>query len=296
MLSLEQAREFIRLNKDRNQEGPWSPLDWGIRYAYFTQKPLINAESRERFVNLLGPGASIEAYEMDGKSGYKILTCRQLSRNEINSLLRDVRSGVSVPSPKPHAVVGSISSGARRRNRKLPSASTSSSGGVLLPHGSPELPVVELWGGDIHLDVIEDLQLLNPTIYDGAQLPSISRSQNQNQNQDQVIVDLSRLEEEYLAAEAPSVKIPHTSNLTEACGWYIQNGGALLVFAASLSTALLLMLVGQIGIGPAFTAAGWVLAGGSLLTITLKTCISERPTKSRRDEDVRLSRLTHEGR
>ena len=112
----------------------------------------------------------------------------------------------------------------------------------------------------------------------------------------QIYSDLRQIEEEDNADDASIAEVPPPRYLYEACGWYIQNGGALLVFIVSLGTALLLILVGQTGIGPAFTTAGWVLAGGSLLTITLKTCISERPKRSRRNRDIALSPRTQEGR
>ena len=111
-----------------------------------------------------------------------------------------------------------------------------------------------------------------------------------------MLSELKTLEEEASDDNTSVAEVPHPPILHEAWAWYIQNGGALLVFAASLTTALLLILVGQTGIGPAFTAAGWVLAGGTLLTVTVKACVSERPKKKSRGRDVALSRLSREGR
>ncbi|MCJ1386428.1 hypothetical protein MMC17_009554 [Xylographa soralifera] len=215
-----------------------------------------------------------------------ISTLRQLSINEIKSLFWDSRHGVAAPSPEPYALVESTSSAARRRNRTQPSVTTSSSGGVLLPRRIPELSIVEPQQEVTRLDDIESLQLLEHVDSYALHLPSFP----------EFSPDLERLEEEDSANDASIAEVPHTQNLSEAFGWYIQNGGALLVFAASLTTALLLIFVGQTGVGPAFTTAGWVLAGGSLLTITIKTCVSERPKKSRKNGDVALTRLTREGR
>ena len=191
--------------------------------------------------------------------------------------------------------------------------STSSSGGVRLPppvrnSATPKpqfLPSREI--GNATIDVQYGLQELrsretgNPCIDYSYGLQRIGSWYNEAMPQlledaCEDIVSAEESLEEYSVDDVSTTKIADTPRRTEALGWYIQNGGALLVFTASLATALVLIFVEQVGIGPAFTAAGWVLAGGSLLTITVKTCISERPKKSRVDRDVALESLTHEGR
>ncbi|MCJ1436417.1 hypothetical protein MMC27_005796 [Xylographa pallens] len=274
---------------------PWSPLVWGQRYRYFLlSNGLDDAELRGHFGDILGPGTTIEPGEERGVSGYLVSTLRELSIHEINSLLWDSLSGVAAPLPEPDAVVESTSSAARRRNRTQPSVTTSSSGGVLLPHRSPEVSIAENQQEVTRLNDNWGLRKPEHVGYYASHLPS--NPYGSSEVPSRILSNLRRLEEEFNADDAFIAEVPHTSNLYEACGWYIQNGGALLVIAASLSTALLLIFVWQAGIGPAFTTAGWVLAGGSLLTVTLKTCISERPKRSRRNGDVALSHLTQEGR
>jgi len=205
-------------------------------------------------------------------------------------LLSECLHDVPAPSPKSKTAVDSVSSGARRRNKKESSVSTSSSGGVLLPRDIEELSIVEAQPDATR---INDILSLERTWRSGDLFEQYPPTTPWAQAQS--LLDLRRLEEDS-ADEAPTADSLHTSSLAKACGWYIQNGGALLVLAMSLVTALLLIHVGQTGVGPAFTTAGWVLAGGSLLTITIKACISERPKKKKRDGDTALDRLTQEGR
>ncbi|MCJ1387943.1 hypothetical protein MMC18_000786 [Xylographa bjoerkii] len=295
MLSIEQLLESISEVDYENRAGPWTPLTLSFGYKYFIRRgTLDDAERRERFAKSLGPGAYIEAGEIDGLSGYIISTLSHLSKNEVHSLLVRSHFRATAPSPKLKALVESILSGARRRSRKQPSFSTSSSGGVLLPHGIPEPSVVAAELNVMPLDDSDDSESHRRFTDVGSFANHRPYTAPVHESFPQIL-NLESLQEDSVD-NVSTVEVPHPPSLKDALGWYIHNGGALLVFSASLATALMLIFVGQTGIGPAFTTAGWVLAGGSLLTITLKTCITERPKKSRRGGDIALSRLPHEGR
>ncbi|MCJ1389368.1 hypothetical protein MMC18_002225 [Xylographa bjoerkii] len=73
--------------------------------------------------------------------------------------------------------------------------------------------------------------------------------------------------------------IPKTSkpSLSELWEWYISTGFGILIFLASLITALVMITVAKIDVSTAFTVASWILAGGTLLSVTVKAYIWERP-------------------
>ncbi|MCJ1398301.1 hypothetical protein MMC11_001498 [Xylographa trunciseda] len=59
--------------------------------------------------------------------------------------------------------------------------------------------------------------------------------------------------------------------------WYISTGSGFLIFLASLTTALVMIVVGKTNVSTAFTVASWILGGGTLLSVTVKAFFWERP-------------------
>ena len=73
--------------------------------------------------------------------------------------------------------------------------------------------------------------------------------------------------------------IPKSSkpSLGELWEWYISTGSRFLIFLASLTTAIVMITFAKADVSTAFTVASWVLAGGTLLSVTVKAYSWERP-------------------
>ncbi|MCJ1471417.1 hypothetical protein MMC13_000056 [Lambiella insularis] len=192
------------------------------------------------------------------------------------------------------ASVISVSSGTRRRRTKQATPSTSSSGGVLLPRYFTDVGLAKTQACRLE-STFEEIDSLIESEEAREHHPV------DNQLYRSLEEAISRSYADGFGEQAGEDNAETTTEMLrysrlKVWAWYIHNGGALVVFAASLLTALLLIIVGQTGIGPAFTAAGWVLAGGTLLTLTVKTCVEERPKRNEDAEEMALRPLRRDGR
>lgn len=68
-----------------------------------------------------------------------------------------------------------------------------------------------------------------------------------------------------------------TPSLAEIWDWYLRTGFGVLTLSASLITALMLIVGAKKDLSTAFTVASWVLVAGTMLAVTMKTCLWERP-------------------
>ncbi|MCJ1379416.1 hypothetical protein MMC17_002517 [Xylographa soralifera] len=75
-------------------------------------------------------------------------------------------------------------------------------------------------------------------------------------------------------SSVPKISKPSLSELWE---WYVRTGSGFLIFLASLTTALVMITFAKTDVSAAFTVASWILAGGTLLSVTVKAYFCERP-------------------
>lgn len=202
--------------------------------------------------------------------------------------------------------VESMSSGAHRRKKNPSSISTSTSGGVALPRHVAVDDLAEPCA-TLSWDPREEREWVRRNIHDYRLGPYYEPSDVQRKWSPQLLSPypiehlLSPSLEEAIQRLRPETSSVQTAddhantaeetrgnNLQDIWVWYIDAGGALIVFAASFMTALLLITVGQTGIGPAFTTAGWVLAARTLLILMAKTYMGVRLKRDEGVEEIAL--------
>ena len=70
---------------------------------------------------------------------------------------------------------------------------------------------------------------------------------------------------------------PSRPSLADIWEWYWRNGSGTLTLMASLSTALILIFILKKDLDTAFTVASWILVAGTMLAVTVKGWLWERP-------------------